>query len=1800
MADKNIINLDNVNQRSQKNNILNENNVLGYMQYGTSYVPEETRLALAEEEEKKKKEQKITSAFDDGYQFGDILKTVGKAGSRLGENVVGSFKKSNAFKDGYQFGDISKTIGGTTWNLTKDFGKGFMKANESISDWGYNRLADLADLVGADKKAEEWRKLSEEDTTAGIGQDINHLIAKDYSGSKTDQEVNSYVKDKFQTLDDNSILSEKGNQYAEEIARMTTIAVYGQYVAGAPVAGATGKSAAASKLLQNIGSSSVFYAGSASQAENEARMAGADPVTAHRYGILNGSVEVLTENMFGGLGKMSKVLGFSEGYADKLTSKFTSKVSNRLFKNLLEFGIDAAGEGFEEYASGWLDAYAKKMTYMSDADIKQLLEDENLQDQFIEGMTLSLFMSAPNAIKMTAQNRDLKTGFNATQENLEKQLIDERVEEESKTGKVSNKRYAEIKDEIHNNIANGNIIGVEGLETAIKDGMVTPEEVQQSYTDKNVRAEIKKKVIGNNYVNNAINNDNYDTILKGISKDLNATNAINQYQSEISKQLSENPEYQELFRENPKKYNELVTQEAVKRYVADQIDIKAKEIDAEFEKDKYDTSNKDVQEIKNFLKDIVAKKNIRIVFEDNIQAENGKIADGFAKTAADGSAEIHLNSSSDRALVYTVKHELYHIIKGTELEKALFDYALNNTGSEEFEAAKKSLLESYKKNEINEEAAADMVSTLLEDTDFISYLYSDNSANSKSFIQTVGDYVTKLLNNFTEEGRAKNAQIKALDNLKKMWIDNYNTQVNNLGKKTKYEISEDGRVELAKRLVGQGESWEKNNIVMKNLLPKALQSYDKTNSPSVIESHALNNLFTKEQYNNLAEATGLLAVKDDSGKNFHAVGIQDYIEAINGMDDPLAVYQYTSTDKNHKSNEFIFVTKHPAPVKNNKDGSNKLGKNGKQIWGNMVVAYQITDKTDVNNLPKVKGKPVEANIIKTVFSSENALSQYEAKVAKGEMVRVFKGEGKEIPYNLRAEDMNGDLKVFKNKNGKLSEVKRDSAGNVLSPGQRRSLVRVDKSLINDKGELILWRHRQVSPGAQYESIKPVMHKINNILLEGNKIAFFTNDPQTSLGYAEMPQDASATFPKITSMKQLQEIINDINVYEMGDNVYKVEKNGGKYQIIRNTTPDIDFIENFTAEEKAKLVKAWGPDWGIGKKAPIEAALRGLMENPLNMGLVNKIKKSLDILKNAEPDNYDNNLSAIKFLLNTPDFEIQKGVIKEYKNQEELFKHFNHDITEAEPFLRKSFEYQTYIYAENVFEIDVNKTGEPSSKNWHDFIYKVDDSVKKTDWWKKTLKEYRKELSEYNGLPEKSGDVETYLGTDELASYILLVVNPERIKNGLPPYQAIKINNIIDPGSLHTKWKMADDLIVLNDTRLMKSADNKNPTNNELMNYSMSNKGSMWEQYLKTLKDNAPTKGNTNIPSWKEASLKSLTKEKPVPVVDKKSTKTDIKNNIASMTETINNSTDLAIPTSKVLSPGEIANLTPESAKPTPNLPNYKAKTGEGNSKITKSIKNSNFLSQETKDRLIEDAQINSYQTTTNKAEIEEAIRRIDSGGAKETLNWFNKEKKFDGTDVAQGLMYLKLYEEAGDFENATRVTRKLHDITRQYGQAIQAMSMLSRMTPEGMAYHAQAELDEMFNRMIDGKSKEWIQEHRKEFDLTPKEVQSIMELTREAANETDDYKKRVAIAKVQKIVSDKLPSSLSNKAKSYFRISMLFNPKTQVRNIVGNALIAPVNWVSDLFATAIDKKLAQKSGYRTVNTSLIMTLNRILILVIQT
>lgn len=333
----------------------------------------------------------------------------------------------------------------------------------------------------------------------------------------------------------------------------------------------------------------------------------------------------------------------------------------------------------------------------------------------------------------------------------------------------------------------------------------------------------------------------------------------------------------------------------------------------------------------------------------------------------------------------------------------------------------------------------------------------------------------------------------------------------------------------------------------------------------------------------------------------------------------------------------------------------------------------------------------------------------------------------------------------------------------------------------------------------------------------------------------------------------------------------------------------------------------------------------------------------------------------------------------------------------------------------------------------------------------------------------------------------------------------------------------------------------------------------------------------------------------------------IKKNISSMARfqlpryTTNDSINNIIPQNenyassnqKVLNPAEISNLTQEDVTTTPRLPNITYKTDKGNnSKFYNNLMNKTGMLNEDLRKIIKNQDdIKYYEGVTNAQSLREANERLQKDGSKETLRWFSKDLSDKNTnvsaaEVAEGWILLKQYQDSGDYESAVSVAKKMRDMATKSGQALQAYSIQARLTPEGMFQYAQSELQEAFERFSKNKTQEWIDEHRQDFDLKPEETQAIIDKVKEAQElPNNSYEKKTKLAEIQKIMTDKLPPERGAGIKSWMRISMLFNPKTQVRNILGNAVVAPINAVGDVFSTIADKAISKKTGVRTTGLS---------------
>ena len=298
-----------------------------------------------------------------------------------------------------------------------------------------------------------------------------------------------------------------------------------------------------------------------------------------------------------------------------------------------------------------------------------------------------------------------------------------------------------------------------------------------------------------------------------------------------------------------------------------------------------------------------------------------------------------------------------------------------------------------------------------------------------------------------------------------------------------------------------------------------------------------------------------------------------------------------------------------------------------------------------------------------------------------------------------------------------------------------------------------------------------------------------------------------------------------------------------------------------------------------------------------------------------------------------------------------------------------------------------------------------------------------------------------------------------------------------------------------------------------------------------------------------------------------------------------------VKTNRTLNPTEIATLTKEDASTTPKLPNVPVQKGDKQSKFTKNIaEKTKMLTKENRMKLSTEDDVSYYKGITNKQSLDEAYSRLNDGGSGETLSWLSRnsfdkngklKQKPTATDVAEGWILLKQYQDAGDYDSMVQVAKVMRQMGTEAGQAVQAYNIMSRLTPEGMVKYAQSELDEAYNQMVKNKTKQWIDKNRDKFTLTPDETAYIVDKIKEASQLPDGYDKKVKLAQIQSLISNKLPPARGAGIKAWMRISMLFNAKTQIRNIMGNAVITPVNAISDTFSALVDRQVAKKTGIRT-------------------
>jgi len=215
----------------------------------------------------------------------------------------------------------------------------------------------------------------------------------------------------------------------------------------------------------------------------------------------------------------------------------------------------------------------------------------------------------------------------------------------------------------------------------------------------------------------------------------------------------------------------------------------------------------------------------------------------------------------------------------------------------------------------------------------------------------------------------------------------------------------------------------------------------------------------------------------------------------------------------------------------------------------------------------------------------------------------------------------------------------------------------------------------------------------------------------------------------------------------------------------------------------------------------------------------------------------------------------------------------------------------------------------------------------------------------------------------------------------------------------------------------------------------------------------------------------------------------------------------------------------------------------------------------------------TYEPITNKATFDKATATVDENPIKAMEQYNAPSKGVSADDVALGEALITKAIKSGDNVGANQLIADLAEKLTQAGQAVQAASIFKRLSPEGMLLYA--------NRVVNTVNKNLVERlgtKATKVEITPEDSKFIMETMQRVQTLPDGAEKDIAMAQVKKLIGEKVPSTLSDKVMALQRISLLLNPKTMVRNVVGNTIFGMVDNVSNAIATPIDKLTSKLLG----------------------
>lgn len=616
------------------------------------------------------------------------------------KNDSGLFQSVDVFDDGWQFGDGMKTVLGSTADLGVNVLKGGGRLVEGLTDLIGHGIAGFADLIGQDEWSDKFRSYVNESWV-------------DELASPADEYLDKY-----------SIFGDTGDAIGEGIGQVATIILTGGALGAAGV-GSAGISAATTGLMgassMGSGMSEAYNSGANdSQAFFYGVMKGAiDAGTELLFGGLGKTVNAL--GISRGLSSLDDIVAkkLSSGISNQFFKnivQFGVKSSAEGLEEVLA-GIGGAVAKKLTYMSD-----EKLGTLVKDENLFQ----QFVVGAVSSGITQSGLipgMKKGSLIDTTKKGQDFVSGLTANEQKVVEKLFKDAVKEKEADGKkLSGFQKNKIYDSIVEQMEQGDI-DVGTIEEIIKEDVYNENKTKLDEEDAILKEydELGKKkspTLAETTRFNELHEQAKEIKKNSFRKALDSRMSDEVHNrvkgSRLEASYVDRARRGEAYQADVSKYNE-----------AERATIQ-KAIDAGF----LNNTNKTRRLIDWIAKiSAKTGVDVDFTNSERLK-KSGFAIDGKTINGYKAKNSIGINMQSRKILETVVGHELTHVFEGTELynemQKALYDYA---DAKGELQTRRRVMEDLYKgvEEDIDSELTAELVGDyLFTDQDFINRLANDN------------------------------------------------------------------------------------------------------------------------------------------------------------------------------------------------------------------------------------------------------------------------------------------------------------------------------------------------------------------------------------------------------------------------------------------------------------------------------------------------------------------------------------------------------------------------------------------------------------------------------------------------------------------------------------------------------------------------------------------------------------------------------------------------------------------------------------------------------------------------------------------------------------------------------------------------------------------------------------------------------------------------------------------------------------------------------------------------------------------